>query len=366
MRRTKSRVRTLAAGALLAGTAPAHAQDTSGRVALALDQYAFLRESFTVTPDGGKATTIDHTSFGLVGSNLGVGVGYALSSSLLLGGKVAFVNDHADDGDSSTVSLLPFAELAFATGSAQPLLAVTAGFRTHSEEPELGDKLTSQAFAGGGGGGVRLFLGRDVSLTPFAQVLLQTGSAKLGDAEAKFSAVAVLAGFTLAGWLGESRASTPAVDPNDEAPPPDPAREDVDTYAAGPAPELKDDGSVEIRFPIMGGGLLHLKGKPSADPATVSLELTVSERHERLASCSQLSLETGESTSALDGIERREAPEGESSVLIARLKVSALAAFAGAKQTALVACDEDFKLETMHRRHVLRFLDVFRARASRE
>lgn len=365
----------LAAGTTWGGSAAA--QDTSGRVQLSVDEYLYLHESLTITPEGARSWTVDHSAFGLVPSAFGLAAGYGLGSSVAVGGRLAFSNDHSDAGDTSATSLLPFVELSLGTSSVQPTLALIVGYRTYVEEPDQGEKLTSRAFALGASGGVRLFASRDFSVGPFAQVLYQTGSGEAGSSEAKFKMVAVMAGFSLTGWLGTPAGASSAppvneLDPTEPAdlgasprPPTDPAQADAETYTGGPAPKVSEDGKVEMRFPIMGGASLRLFGHPAKDAAGAWIELTVPGARERLASCTQLALETGESTLPTEGASHAESGDGSAAVLRAKVPLATLTAFGQAGQTAVVACEDDFKLEAGHRRHVARFIEVFQARAGK-
>lgn len=97
-------------------SAVAKAQDIEGRVKLSLDDYVFLHESTKITPEGGESDTSTHSAFGLVPSVIGLGAGYALSSSVMIGGKLA----HAETADSSATSLLPFLDLSLGTGWRSP------------------------------------------------------------------------------------------------------------------------------------------------------------------------------------------------------------------------------------------------------
>jgi hypothetical protein len=350
----------------------AEAQDIEGRVKLSLDDYVFLHESTKVTPEGGSSDTSTHSSFGLVPSALGLAAGYALTSSVMIGGKLAFLNDHSESGDSSTTSLLPFMDLSLGKGRAQPTLTVLTGFRTETIEPDQGTKTQSRAFAIGGGAGVRLFASRDFSLDPFAQGIFQTGSGEVGTFSAKFTTLSVLVGFSISGWLGEPRAITPAepIDPVDDPDRPiaeqpiASGEDDPDIFVAGPAPKVSQDGTIEIHFPLA-GGRLRLAGRPADDPASVVLEITMLERRDHFAKCSELALETAEATSSVDEVEQAVAGDG-APVLRGKVKLSALTELGRASNSALVVCDDSFELDTQHRRFVHRFVDVFRAQASRD
>lgn len=353
---------------------PAKAQDIEGRVKLSLDDYVFLHETTKITPEGGSSDTSTHSAFGLVPSAIGLGAGYALTSSVMIGGKLTFLNDHSETGDQSMTSLLPFIDLSLGTGPAQPMLTILTGYRTETIEPDQGTKTQVGAFAIGGGAGVRLFAARDFSLDPFAHVIFQNGSGESGSFDAKFTILSVLVGFSISGWIGEPRSVAAPAEPLDPVDDPDrpvadgpsaPGEDNPELFAVGPAPKVSQDGTVEMRFPVAGGGRIHLAGKPADDPASVLLEITLVERHEHFAKCNELALETPEATSSIDGVERAVAADG-APVLRGKVKLSNLAELGGASHSALVVCDDSFALDAQHRRFVLRFVDVFRAQASRD
>jgi hypothetical protein len=221
----------------------------------------------------------------------------------------------------------------------------------------------------GGGASVRLFANRDFSLEPFAEGVYQNGSGDAGSFSAKFTLVSFLAGFSISGWLGEPRAAEtapapPPWDDIDQPPPPeDAAHADVDIYAAGPAPKVAEDGTVKIEIPLVGGGTLHLSGKPADDPVAATLELSVPEGRERLANCAELALETGEATTPLEAVEHAEKEQGTAAVLRGKAKIATLSDFANASQSALVFCEDGVKLDSRQRRFVARFVDALRAQA---
>jgi hypothetical protein len=349
-------------------------------VRLSLDDYVFLSESVKITPDGGSPDTNTHTAFGLVPSALGLGAGYGIGSSVLIGGKLQFFQDQSDLSDTSSTSLLPFVELSLGTGEVQPMLVLLTGFRSQTVEQDGGPKTQSRAFAIGGGAGVRLFPSRDFSIDPFVQAIFQSGSGEVGDQSAKFQTTSLLVGFSISGWIGQSRRGEADIGTSDELerthPEDDPDRpvaepseapptEDVDV-AAGPAPKVGQDGTVDIRFPLSGGAWLRLVGKPAENPVAAAVEVTFMERGERFAKCGELALETGEATTPLDGVEPAVAADQKAFMLRGRLKVSTLSAFGAASHSALVVCDDSFELAAKQRRFVQRFLEVFQAETSRD
>jgi hypothetical protein len=190
----------------------------------------------TVSPDKGPDSTAqpedlesNSTSFGLLGSGFGVGVGYAWDQ-LLLGARAQLTSATVSraggsEQQSSAVALLPRLEYMFNLSSARPFMAGLVGVEhvSNSQGVDSGGVTgkvvdSSTRFSIGAAFGIHAFLNRAVSLDPEFTVLYGGGSGTVkasGEAfepssqDYSLSAIRVLLTLGLSGWIDTGGRPTP-------------------------------------------------------------------------------------------------------------------------------------------------------------
>jgi hypothetical protein len=382
-------------GVGLAGVAvvgAAHAQEapdadassvSEGHEALQLTLQGSLADyqKQSITPDAPAGSSVQPaeqststTGFGILGSGLGVGIGYAWDR-LLFGARVDLttvkLNAPGIETTATRISLLPRFEYMFTLDAARPFLAGIVGVEHSSTSTPvaLGGNIqslddASTSFAIGGAFGVHSFLSRSVSLDPEFTVMYAAGSGSLQGAGPSSSvdysvhSVRVLFSLGLSGWIdtaGAPPALPPRAEDADAAPDRAVAAPSHSAAAAAPPanePELKEV-SADIQLPNARGLTLRL----SQDPASPSVlvRLTESRYKFALSHCDSVLIpDQGAPIPLVIGT------HGEH-YLTGRLPVHGLEVLAGNADVNLTVCDAQWQLDQPAREAVQGFLNARRA-----
>lgn len=338
---------------LAAALAPRSAQaiDLNKKVELSLDgalvNYTTIKSSVTVT-DGTFGNTSKRdvsgssTTFGVLGAGMGVGVGYAVSSSALLGLYSQILTTSVSGEGSSSVSatsvgVLPRVEYLFDGDSARPFLAGMLGVASLSGK----GMRTQTQFQFGGSVGVHAFATDSVAIDPMLTILRY--SASVNDSDAEASGFRVLVTLGLSAWLGgASNRHTAATAPvEEEAPAEDPAQSDV----------------VEIKLPHH--RLLVLKHGKRPELPTVSTTISEPGSDWDLVGCGDIRVTIDGQNHRLK--EKSRIETGDRHSVSGRMPVAALQALA-AGGTTLDACAKRWPLSLKSRQAIRDYLDE---RASR-
>lgn len=228
---TSKRLRSILCilSALAALALPTTARADGPRLQLTFDgsllSYRRTKESFEEPVNdnlvGGPTRRVEThgaaTSFGLLGSGVGVGAGYLLTPHWLIGlrGQLTYgtsSNDHSTDEDHKTeLGVLPRVEYMFGRATVRPYLAALAGVqRSASREKRLGESTERSGtfFEAGGSFGIRCFLLESLSLDPAFTFTGYTGSLKTTSSlnrttavDSDVSGLRVVLSLGLSGWL---------------------------------------------------------------------------------------------------------------------------------------------------------------------
>jgi len=211
---------------LLALEYDASAQDVRGAFRLGFEGVLFAQDSMTVSPSdsspkvgpGGLITTppdsvtVKNTSAGILPSTLGLGLGFAPSSNVVLGMHTVFAKTTTEvdiegvkPASGTQYSVLPSIELMAASGQVRPFVEARFGWRGSSTEVDGEETSTSSALVAGGGVGLHLFANDHVSIDPGFHAYFLSGSYKSGDLEMDGSGHTLMMSLALSAWLGGGR-----------------------------------------------------------------------------------------------------------------------------------------------------------------
>ena len=252
-----------------------------------LQATALSYQKITVTLDGANggasaSASSSLTSYGLFGSGVGAGVGYAWNN-VLFGVRANYQSASAGAGSASTLSLFPRLEYQTNPGETGAFIAGLLGIIHDSS----GDSTSGTAYGFGGAVGVHGFIDPAVSLDPELTVVGLTGSHSAGSQTLSESGVQVLLTFGLSGWIRGRH--TPS-----QFPSPPPETGEPPQAAAAPAGEEEEDTKplyTSVHLP----GHRQLYLQVSKDPARTSLIVRLSESRAEtaLASCDDISVFAG-------------------------------------------------------------------------
>ena len=345
-------------------------------VQLSLQGSLLDYQKLTVAPDQSPESSMQpeeqkasSTSYGLLGSGFGVGVGYAWDQ-LLLGARAQLTTTTVSraggrEAQASTVALLPRLEYMFDGGSTRPFIAALVGVEHGSssqsvDSSEGSGKVedSSTRFGLGAAFGIHAFLNQAVSLDPEFSVLYGEGSGTVktsGDGFASLSqdyslsVIRVLLTVGLSGWIDTGG-----------APPPLPPRYETPPTAAPPAvaapvvidePEAKPV-SADIRLPNYRRLYLQVF-KDAAQPA-VLLRLTEPRNSFALRACDNVAI--WENGSPIKLVVRS---HGEH-YLTGRLPIRGLEVLVGNADSTISVCAERWQLGQESREAVQTFLNARR------
>jgi len=232
----------------------------------------YQKHTFTPNQGDGSSTQPEErktsaTSYGLVGSGLGIGLGYAWDQ-LLVGARAQLTTTSVSpagggETQSSTVALFPRVEYMFKDASSWPFIAGLLSIDHASSSQTsanngagtatIDDSSTRLGF--GAAFGIHAFLNQAVSLDPEIAVLYSAGSGSTkisgeglasSSLDYSLSTVRVLLSVGLSGWIDTGGAPTPPP-PRDE-----PTLARAPAVAAAPAATDEPDAEVvsaDIRLP---------------------------------------------------------------------------------------------------------------------
>ncbi|MEZ4219969.1 MAG: hypothetical protein R3B13_03500 [Polyangiaceae bacterium] len=364
----------------LAASKRAAAQSVDGAVRLSLDATVLSSESLTLEPKDGNLPSVDvtETSVGLFASSLGIGVGYAPSDAVVLGAKVqqgittrTFDSDAVGNYETSQLTLLPYFEFILSPGAGfQPYLGAAAGLRTF--ETTNGDVTISKGstFLVGIGAGGHGFATSDFSIDPAIGVYRVSGTETIGDSEFSHGGWAVLASFSLSGWIGATAAERRREEPvafersAEESPPetrprPRPRRAASSTRDDREAPVADANGTITTTLKLR-GATLTLTGQP-ASPSSVTLRMTALGVRKRLEECKSFVLVAGKEQSAVSDLKYAHRASGSylTEALQGSVPSGAIAALGEAQGTAHVrACDMELTLGMPERAKMYDFFEA--------
>jgi hypothetical protein len=346
--------------AALLWTTPGRAQQIDQALRLSLESNVLTHDksAMSTDPDG---TTGSRTLFGLGAAGLGVGVGYAVSENVVLGGRVLAVvgenkvaNTHAEE---SSLRVLPYAEYAFDLGLGRPFLALNAGYSGGSAGSAALETSTSTWLIGPSAG-AHVFAGPSFSLDIGLQALLQKGTSKAQDVSVSTSGYSVGLTVGISGWL--VTASRP-----EEAP----AR--VET----PAPEaatMNENGALEASIALdlpnrIGGVRVAFTGDPNLDAKRISVTVTGQRAGDDSTPCEAPTLDVDGAIVALENVRSSRGGFGKSMVAQrGSLPIEELRKLVTSVDDSwLVLCSQRVLILPAAKRRVARFVSGFNARTPR-
>jgi hypothetical protein len=172
----------LALGALALLPSPAQAQVTAGKLRIGLDTRLLGFAAVTRELDDSPHTELKYRTFdfGLAAPEVGATVGYTVIDGLVVGGRIALsfagtkIDPEQGDDDRNRVfglRILPYAEYGFNLGRIVPFVTATLGYRcdlvkyiaAYDEDNEAYDKVVTNLFVMGAGGGAHFFIVEQLS-----------------------------------------------------------------------------------------------------------------------------------------------------------------------------------------------------------
>ncbi|MEP7052813.1 MAG: hypothetical protein ABJB12_20765 [Pseudomonadota bacterium] len=251
-----------------------------------LQATALSYEKFTFKPDGGgtASSSTSVTDFGLFGSGMGAGVGYAWDN-VGLGVRASIQNISVESRSVTTLSLFPRLEYQANPGATGAFVAALLGV-THSSA----DNSSSTLYGFGGALGVHGFVDPAVSIDPELTVMGLTGSQSVSgtgflDQGASQSGVQVLLTLGLSGWITGRH-----------APPrrPPPVEETAPATPRAVTPDDEDEAEKPVYTSIHLPGHRQLYLQVSKNPARTSLIVRLAEPRTEaaLAACDDISVLT--------------------------------------------------------------------------
>ncbi|HET7543044.1 MAG TPA: hypothetical protein VFK05_24395 [Polyangiaceae bacterium] len=321
-----------------------------------------LPNSSTQPPDLNSSTT----TFGFLGSGLGVGVGYAWDQ-LLFGARLQLTHstDSPDSGNetkATSIELFPRLEYMLSSDSARPFIAALVGLQ-HTSSSTHGGLVTTESsstlYGFGASFGVHAFLNRSVSIDPELAVIYAAGSessSSLGGPaggmtvpnESSVNALRFLFTLGLSGWL----------DTGGAPPPPPPHEEQTEAppaVAAAPIvsaePEAKPV-SADIHLPNHRRLYVQVLKDPAQPFALV--RLTEPRTSFALLKCDAVSIE-----SSGEPIPLAVRTHGEH-YLTGRLPIRGLETLAGIVDSSISVCGTEWQLGQESREQVQAFLKARR------
>jgi hypothetical protein len=212
------------------------------RVSLDTTVFEYLNVSLEQSspqpgPPGTKSPAGDlsssQTTFGILGSNVGIGLAGAVTENIMLAGRLSAGKTDTEvlsqQASATAVTLMPSIEFLFGTDDPfRPFVALNGGYRTATSSPGGGTDTTAEAFLIGGGVGMHAFAARSFSIDPGINVFYTTGSVETGSFKFDSSGVQVWVNIGISGWIRPPAASAPpsegaalpAVAPPPATPPP--------------------------------------------------------------------------------------------------------------------------------------------------
>jgi Outer membrane protein beta-barrel domain len=289
-----------------APSAAAAPRDFSDVVHFSLDGslLSYQKQKFTPTDAPGVLTTSSSsTTYGLLGSGFGIGLGYGLTDSLLVGTQLQLASTkESSSGDTTLtqVQFLPRLEYLFEGSDARPYVAAILGVGHQSTSIPIpgGDPVTlsGSQFLFGGSFGVHAFLSDTLSIDPALTFLGASGSQTTTEPGIAFdgaftpsatehdsvSGYQIVLSIGLSGWLGGAPAEVPPSPPNAEPEPLAPT---------APVPAEKPVLSAFVGFPDHRELRLQVAGDPNL-PAVV-VDVLVRDDDRALSNCQKIQVMDG-------------------------------------------------------------------------
>jgi hypothetical protein len=344
--------------ALLLLATHANAQEIDGAFRLALDTDVLGFDSVTLS-DGSNSVTTSGTALGLPGPSVGVGLGYGVSSNVLLGARLLASSTHNKVGDIATdmtgLELLSQLEYLFPGQAVRPCVSANLGYKATGVS---GSADTSSAtFLVGPAVGLHGFVGPALSLDAGVTALFQKGTFKTGAAKFDSSGYSVLLTVAIAGWFG---GSPPAPAPVEK--PSAVSNQAIPDDAVGPR-----ESTFTLDLPNTAGSIhVTLREGPDKDAGRIQVIVSFLKPPERTTPCGSVAFETaGRRTELVDV--RSSSGGGFGSALTTQagtLPFDALPALADPNQDAwLEVCDQRVLILRAAKRRLERFLHAFPSRA---
>lgn len=367
------------ASPLIALTATAHGQAVDGSFRLSLEGNFASFEKIKLKESGFEDFEARETSFGILGSGLGVGLGYGASDSVVLGVRILqgtvrreYDDDFIEPDKGNVFSIIPSLEILTNSGEkARPFFLFAAGVRTGSTESDGVEtsKFTTGIF--GAGFGVHAFVTPTFSIDPGLTVFGVRGSDEVGGSEFDRSGVAVIASFGLSGWVGGTLPKSEAAetrglarDDRSDAHDGDDAVH-ADSTAGGSDARI-DRGAITGRF-AAGSTSIGLLGRPRESTSVVGIKVSLRGSARALRNCDEAAIVIGEKRFPLKGIKYSVGHGGFSAVglLKAKVELSALEALGESRGDAMVViCDKRLAVHPSDRERVYEFVEKFHERVA--
>ena len=349
-------------------------QSTQGAFRLGYEGTVFATEKVTNTVKiGGVKSEAKYTEthVGLLGSALGVNLGYGVSDAVVLGVRIiqdAATIEYDDDAfpkeEASFVQFAPTLEVVLSPGSTvRPYFLGLGGIRNSTGKVDGDETSSFSALIFGGGFGLHVFPSAGVSLDPTVSVVRLSGSGKIGGIDSEGTGLAFVGSFGISAWFGgkkeerapkEEAGNTAAMTSIDEGSP---------TPTSSQKPSSKNRGQLSIGLPLPKGVELRVVGRPGESGTKLSVLVTIMGGTDQYKTCRVVELEAGDHVYEVDvrGYGNRGGGFTATETLKGTVPVGALEAVSESRGEALVTiCNDQREVPTAQRGRLFRFLEEFR------
>ncbi len=319
------------------------------------------------------AQTASSTTFGLLGTGFGVGLGYGLTNDVLLGVQLELTSTQASSAAGSstntTLQFLPRLEYVFEGADARPYLAAIIGVGHSSVAlPGGAGSASGTQYLFGGSFGVHAFLSDTLSIDPALTFLgesgsetdtatalsLVDGSVASTSQQGSTSGYAIVFSIGLSAWLGGAGPQAAPVGPDAKGAPDAESAAPVAAAPAAPPPD-PDALTASISLPNHRELFVQVASDPSL-PSVVA-QVYVPEEDAALADCKKLRVMDGDTPLKLHITGRGDKPFGTRTrhFVVGVLPVHALTLLAR-PGSALTVCDDQWPLTPKARHKLHAFL----------
>ncbi|HTA91200.1 MAG TPA: outer membrane beta-barrel protein [Polyangiaceae bacterium] len=319
------------------------------------------------------AQTASSTTFGLLGTGFGVGLGYGLTNDVLLGVQLELTSTQASSAAGSstntTLQFLPRLEYVFEGADARPYVAAILGIGHSSVAlPAGAGSESGTQYLFGGSFGVHAFLSDTLSIDPALTFLGQSGSetdtttavSLVDGSQASTSQQGSTSGYSvvfsigLSAWLGGPGPRAASVGPDAKGAP---VAESVAPVAAAPAAAQPDPDSLSESIGLPNHRELFVQVASDPSLPSVIAQVYVREDDAALADCKKIRVMDGDTPLKLRITGRGDKPFGTSTrhFVVGVLPVHALTLLAR-PGSALTVCDDQWPLTPKARHKLHAFL----------
>ncbi|MBI5534312.1 MAG: hypothetical protein HY898_16425 [Deltaproteobacteria bacterium] len=348
----------------LASSKTALAQDIKGAFRLGFEGVLYAQDSMTVSASSGPVATGDVNvktrTTGVLPSALGLGVGYAPSSHVLLGvhflaasTKTEVDLTGAQPTSGTQWSILPsLALLTRSQGVVRPFFETRVGWRGASTEVAGTETSSTSMLVVGGGAGLHIFANDHVTLDPAFNAYYTHGTYKDASTEMTGSGFTVMACVALSAWFGTKPSPW---DPLDSKQWPTTGRaEESSAPAAGPTEPLpSEDATVRLEprvmsllVPVNPSSSLYLTGVPDRSGTTLLLQWRATGTPPWTPDCKTLTVVMGGTEHPIPNVGQRSGGEayGTWMGIGGSFGSQAVIALGEARDSRLVACGASLEL----------------------